>query len=52
MKYNKEVSGRGYGSLQGAALYRQQDQSKIQFGQKKYESVDIKTIQQENQRRY
>ena len=47
MNYNKEVSGGGYGSLQGATLYRQQDQSKIQFGQKKYESVDVKTIQQQ-----
>lgn len=50
MNYNKEVSGGGYGSLQGATLYRQQDQSKIQFGQKKYESVDVKTIQQQKQK--
>jgi hypothetical protein len=46
MNYNKGF-GRAYGSLQGATLYRQQDQSKIQFGQKKYEAIDVKTIQQQ-----
>jgi len=35
------------GNLQGATLYRQQDQSKIKFGQKKYEPVDVKTIQKQ-----
>ncbi|HIB8182229.1 TPA: RHS repeat domain-containing protein, partial [Elizabethkingia anophelis] len=49
MNYNKEVSGGGYGTLQGATLYRQQDQSKIKFGQKKYETVDVKTIQKQRQ---
>ncbi|WP_244893773.1 DUF6443 domain-containing protein [Elizabethkingia meningoseptica] len=49
MEYNKIVSGGGYGSLQGATLYRQQDQSKIKFGQKKYEPVDVKTILQQKQ---
>ncbi|WP_407484420.1 hypothetical protein, partial [Elizabethkingia meningoseptica] len=46
MNYNKEF-GKHYGNLQGATLYRQQDQSKIKFGQKKYEPVDVKTIQQQ-----
>lgn len=46
INYNKAF-GRNYGNLQDATLYRQQDQSKIKFGQKKYEAVDIKTIQRQ-----